>query len=145
MPLSINDGGVWKSATPYVNDGGTWKPVQVGYVNDGGAWKVFYSALAATYDIDASAAISGAGTAVTNAVTVSPIGGVSPFQYAWSYVSGDTFSVANPGPSPTANVTTFSTSLSTSQTKSAFYRCTITDANGSTAFVDVSVTAIETS
>lgn len=36
--VSVNVGGVWKSAQPFVNVGGVWKPA-VRYVNVGGVWK----------------------------------------------------------------------------------------------------------
>lgn len=36
--VSVNVGGVWKSAQPWVNVGGIWKPA-VRYVNVGGVWK----------------------------------------------------------------------------------------------------------
>lgn len=36
--VSVNVGGVWKNATPYVNVGGVWKQA-VQYVNVGGVWK----------------------------------------------------------------------------------------------------------
>lgn len=45
MTLSVNDGGTWRAASPYVNDGGTWKEVQELWVNDGGTWKRVFVAL----------------------------------------------------------------------------------------------------
>ena len=48
MTISVNDGGSWKNATPYVNDGGVWKPVQELWVNDGGTWKRVFTAIAFT-------------------------------------------------------------------------------------------------
>jgi hypothetical protein len=36
--VSVNVGGVWKNATPWVNVNGIWKPA-VRYVNVGGVWK----------------------------------------------------------------------------------------------------------
>lgn len=38
LPVQVNDGGTWKSATVYVNDQGTWKMADVS-VNDSGTWK----------------------------------------------------------------------------------------------------------
>jgi hypothetical protein len=145
MPISINDSGTWKNATPFVNDGGTWKPVQIGYVNDAGTWKIFYSAMTASKSGDASGGRLGAGSVTTNSVTVSPVGGIFPFSYAWTYQSGDVFTLSNPGPSTSAHTTTFTTTVALFQTKSAVYRCTITDSVGSTAFIDVTVTASENS
>lgn len=42
MTLHVNDGGVWKSSTPYVKDGGVWKAVQQLYVRDAGTWKLVF-------------------------------------------------------------------------------------------------------
>jgi hypothetical protein len=80
----------------------------------------------------------GSGAVTTNATTVTPTGGTGPYTYAWSLVSGDTFTVN----SPTAATTTFTTGLTTGQDKSAVYRCTVTDSllAEATATVGVSVT-----
>lgn len=37
-PMSVRDGGTWKTANPYVKDGGIWKPATP-HVKDGGIWK----------------------------------------------------------------------------------------------------------
>jgi hypothetical protein len=37
-PMSVRDGGTWKTASPYVNDGGIWKPATPN-IKDGGIWK----------------------------------------------------------------------------------------------------------
>jgi hypothetical protein len=78
-----------------------------------------------------------AGTVTTNSVTVTPSGGTSPYTYAWTKVSGDTFTVT----SPTAAATTFSVTLGSGGLASAIYRCTVTDDASATYTVDVSVLA----
>ena len=80
---------------------------------------------------------TGAGVVTTETTSASPYGLVFPYTYAWSKVSGDTFTISN----PTASFTAFSVSLTAGQTKSGTYRCTATDTNGATAFGDVSVYA----
>ena len=37
-PMSVRDGGVWKTASPFVRDGGIWKPATPS-TRDGGIWK----------------------------------------------------------------------------------------------------------
>jgi hypothetical protein len=60
----------------------------------------------------------------TNSVTVTPNGGVAPYSYAWTYVSGDAFTVL----SPTSATTAFrSTSAS-----EGVYKCTVTDSTPGT-------------
>lgn len=80
-----------------------------------------------------------ASSQTTSSVTVTPSGGVSPYTYAWSLVSGDTLTVN----SPTSATTTFTaSSLAYGEIRSALYRCTVTDSTSGTALtatVDVPV------
>lgn len=72
----------------------------------------------------------------TNSVTCVPTGGVGPYGYAWSYVSGDSFIVPVPGNAATA----FSrSSVPQGAFYSAVYRCVITDSTGQTAQAQVAV------
>jgi hypothetical protein len=82
---------------------------------------------------------SGPGTATTGSVTVTASGGTGPYTYAWTNVSGETFTVT----SPTAASTTFSITVAADDVKTAEYRCTVTDSLAATYAVDVSVTAFE--
>jgi len=84
---------------------------------------------------------SGPGADQTTAsTTVTVSGGVSPYTYAWTLVSGDTLTVN----SPTAATTTFTkTGLPPFGGVEATYRCTVTDSTGGTpltATADVFVT-----
>jgi hypothetical protein len=73
----------------------------------------------------------------TSSTTVTPSGGTAPYTYAWALLTGDTLTVN----SPTAATTTFTaTGLTSGQSKSATYRCTVTDSAALTATVDVSIT-----
>lgn len=79
-----------------------------------------------------------AGTVTTPSATAGVSGGTGPYTYAWSRVSGDTFTVT----SPTAATTTFSASVGVvNSTKIATYKCTVTDSLGVTGSdtVDVEV------
>lgn len=78
----------------------------------------------------------GSGAIGTDTITVTARGGAGGYTYSWARVSGDVFSIgsstaaatdfaADPGPPPS--------------TKSAVYRCTVTDAATDTVTVDVNV------
>jgi len=71
--------------------------------------------------------------------TVTPTGGVSPYTYAWTKVSGDTLTLSN----ASAATTNFSKNgISEWEFVSALYRCTVTDSSSPalTATADVDVT-----
>lgn len=76
----------------------------------------------------------------TASTTVTPTGGVSPYTYSWALLTGDTLTIT----SPTAASTTFSvTGLISGDSRTATYRCTVTDSTGGTpltATADVNVT-----
>jgi hypothetical protein len=82
---------------------------------------------------------SGAGTVTTGTVTVTASGGTGPYTYAWTNVSGDTFTPTI----PTGATTAFSITVAVDDVKTAQYRCTVTDSVAATYAVDVSVTAFE--
>lgn len=77
----------------------------------------------------------GSGSLTSSAVTGTAIGGTAPYTYAWTYVSGSSYTIN----SPASAATTFTTNLSATQLKSGVYRCTVTDAFLSTASADVTV------
>jgi hypothetical protein len=83
--------------------------------------------------------ITGSATSLTTAAsTVSPAGGTPSYSYAWARTSGSTAITIT---SPTAASTTFgATSLSAGESRTATFRCTVTDSLAATATVDVSVT-----
>jgi hypothetical protein len=83
----------------------------------------------------------GAGSVTTAIVTVTASGGTSPYTYAWTKVSGDTFTVT----APTGAATAFQITVAVAETKSAVYRCTVTDDVAATYTVDVGVGAAEIS
>jgi hypothetical protein len=77
------------------------------------------------------------GTVVTNSVTITPSGGVAPYTYAWSYVSGDNLTID----SPTSATTSFEGIVSgAAPDKVGTYKCRITDHVG-TIFDVTGVTA----
>lgn len=77
----------------------------------------------------------GTGTPSTNNVTASVSGGTAPYTYAWSYVSGDTFTTSN----PTSATTHWSKSVGINDIFTGVYKCTVTDSLGVTGFDTVGV------
>ncbi|MCR9194901.1 MAG: hypothetical protein NXH88_09230 [Hyphomonas sp.] len=81
---------------------------------------------------------AGSGSKTTGSVTVTPVGGVTPYTYAWTKKSGDDI----PADSASAATTTFTGSVTTGEYKFAVYTCTVTDSTGGTPLtttVDVGV------
>lgn len=149
MTINLKIGTTWKVvATPSVKIGGAWKTVTYIGVKVGGQWKTAYGSTTPpppALDVNMqNATVSGsrsnAGSVTSSAAVAVASGGTSPYTYAWTKVSGDTFTVT----SPTAASTTFSTSLTNGQTKSGVYRCTATDAASATAYDDVTVNTVST-
>jgi hypothetical protein len=84
-----------------------------------------------------------AATLTTASTTVTPSGGTAPYTYAWTFVSGDSFTIT----SASAATTTFSATLNEDEFVSGIYRCTVTDSTGGTpltATADVPVTITRT-
>jgi hypothetical protein len=109
--------------------------------------KVYYGAaelgtgnpLTVTTSLDQSTYVGSVSPQVTASVTITASGGVSPYSYAWTKVTGDTFTVT----SASSASTTFSTSANNqSEGEQAIYRCTVTDDDGNKASIDVGVLAI---
>lgn len=76
----------------------------------------------------ASFSISGAtATQTTGTCTCTAVGGVPGYTYAWTLVSGTGISAT----AASSNVTAFTaTGLTTGETRSAVFRCTVTDSAG---------------
>lgn len=97
---------------------------------------IFGSEMVVTvYPASVSGISFGAGTATSSSATVSVKGGIGPFTYAWTYVSGDTFTVT----SASAATTTFSKVVIPNGAYIGVYRCTVTPAAGLAKTVDVSI------
>lgn len=80
---------------------------------------------------------SGSATATSESTTVTATGGTPGYTYAWTRVSGSTDISAD---FASAATTTFSVvSMADGATKSAIFRCTVTDSTAATYTIDVSV------
>lgn len=80
-----------------------------------------------------------AGTITTDAITAAASGGTPGYTYAWTKVSGDSITAVS---ASTAATTFRGTSVTTGETRTAIFRCTVTDGAAATATVDVSVTIV---
>lgn len=79
----------------------------------------------------------GTGPFTTSGITITPGGGVGGYTYSWARQSGDaTISIS----SSTTATPTWSASGTQGTSKSAVWRCTVTDAALATTTVDVNVT-----
>ena len=78
--------------------------------------------------------ISGGGSATSSSATATASGGAGGYTYAWTRVSGDSYTIN----SSTSASTTFTTTLSNGQFKSGIYRCTVTSGSV-TASADIQV------
>jgi len=108
---------------------------------NGSAWKLVQS-FAPTMSLSVTPSVSGesyspsGGIIVSDAAFATPSGGVGPFTYAWTRVSGATLTVSTPNLASTS----FQANVPASATRNAVYRCTATDSLGTTAFADTAVT-----
>lgn len=138
MPMSVKIAGTWKTVTPFVRVAGVWKQV-VAYVRVGGVWKLVSALLSVsiapkpvsdTYTSDETSKIFGSAVAA-------PAGGVGPYTYAWTRLSGSTNLSAD---SPSNATTAFAgATLSHPSNYSAVFQCQVTDAFGATATDTVTV------
>lgn len=148
MSLSLKVSGLNQTVlTGWVKVSGTVRQVQSVWVKQSGiVWQV-YTSLTATASGNASS--SGTGFAAcgdpgtTNTVTVTPVGGVAPFTFAWARVGAAASSgpyIANTPTSATTNFSDPNNSVCQADAiRSETWRCTVTDSNSQTATVDVNV------
>ena len=108
---------------------------------NGSAWKLVQS-FAPTMTLSVTPSVSGESYSPSGGIIVSdtafaiPSGGIGPFSYAWTRVSGATLTVSTPNLASTS----FQANVPASATRNAVYRCTATDSLGTTAFADTAIT-----
>lgn len=121
MPINIS--GTWRDTKAWwVNVSGTWREGTGVFTKVAGVWRqeAFSAALSATLSPSIVSGFSlDPGPAISNPCTVTPVGGVPPYDFLWQKVGGDTVTVT----SPTSSVTTFSGFGLLSGT----YRCRVVD------------------
>lgn len=136
--IPVKVGGSWVSSLPSVRVSGAWQDVTEGWVKIAGTWTQFFARvfafLIAPVDVDGTR--SGAGSVTSSATAASVIGGVPAYTYAWTYISGNSFTIN----SPAAASTTFTTVLPAGVLRSGVYRLTVTDSLAASIFADITVT-----
>lgn len=136
MSALKNASGTKQFAGIHVRKAGVTKAADRASIRTASGLVVFYRSLASggtTSGISvAPTAVFGtvnstsSATVTSGAATVSVAGGVAPYTYAWSLVSGGPMAIT----APTAASTTFSTTLLPSNSRSAVFKCTVTDSAG---------------
>lgn len=126
--------------------GGSWKTVVGGYVKIGSNWHPFLgsgggASLTVTQTVGTiSGSRSDAGSVTSSSALGIVTNGTAAFTYAWTKVSGDTFTINT----ATAISTTFTTTLTNGQSKSGVYKLTVTDSLAATASANVTVNLTST-
>lgn len=145
--MKVSIGGVLKEvAAIKVAIGSTWKAVANTKAVVGGVWKAGETFTGGsggggdgggfTLGISPASAYGYSNTSpvTSESVTVTPTGGVAPFTYAWTKLSG-----SGSINSPTTATTTFNANVPDGDSLIGNYRCTATDAIGSFATADCDV------
>jgi hypothetical protein len=139
--VRVRADGAWRTVrSGRIRINNAWRQLTRAAVYHDGAWRqsaVFVEPLTlAAAPPFTDGIIIVPGTAATGNVTATPSGGLAPFTYAWTRISGAEASISNP-----ANATTsFSLFMATPGDLSTVFRCTVTDALGSTATADATAT-----
>lgn len=137
--MRVAIGGVFKTVDSIkISAGGVWKPVNSTRVSIGGVWKTGETfappiTLAITpATVRATGIGLGPDTLYTDPATAMPTGGAGPYTYAWTRLTG-----SGAATTPTAATTTFSALVPAGTIITGTFRCTVTDALGSTAIASV--------
>lgn len=138
MPISAKVSGTWRTATgPAVRVGGTWRPLAAAFVRVSGTWRQVFTAVGPLIASLDQSSLTGSGTGDgpfnTGNVNVSVSGGVTPYVFLWEYVSGDGFGNVHPNDGNLASVY-FIGNATAPTTKSAVWRCKVTDNVGTIAY-----------
>lgn len=138
MAFQILDaGGVLRTITGgKIRDGATLRTLRSIQIMDGATLRtvaIFANALTvAANDITAL----GISSTVSGTSTATPTGGLAPFTYAWSRLTG-TATVTSGG--TTASATISEAGLAIDENRLSTFRVTVTDSSGQTATDDIAV------
>lgn len=110
---------------PYIKTSGAWTPVLSMWVKTGGTWTLTWSGFTASASPTTMGGLGSSSTVLSDgAITASASGGVGPFTYSWTQVSGDAISAAAPF---NANSFFRATAMGAGETRIAVYKCVVTD------------------
>jgi predicted phage tail protein len=137
MALQQFRNGAWHPITTlYAYRSGAWQRLKTLKTYRGGAWQlvgIFTPPLTLAAN---NVGVSGYNSVETGSSTATPSGGLGPYSYAWSKVSGDTMTVSSP---TTAGTGFGSPTMAPGGYSSAVYQCTCTDSAGQVASTTISV------
>ena len=143
MPMQGRIGGAWRTPTAckaYV--GGQYRSIKAIKAFVDGSWRdvANFTTGGGTITLTASASSvtrTGFNSSIqAGPVLVTPAGGQSPYTYAWTRESGALISATSAN---SAQTYFRASNMSELEERNAVFRCTCTDAFGSTATADVSV------
>jgi len=140
MTMKVRDaGGVLRTITRCrVRDGQTLRNIIRMKVMDGDSNLQTVATFAQPLTLNANGVgASGFDSVQTGSSTATPSGGLGPYSYSWTKVSGTTMTLSGAN---TATAGFTSPTLSPGQIVEAVYRCTCTDSSGQTATADIGVT-----
>lgn len=126
MPaIYVKTGGAFEPVLqPYVKDGGSWEPVLNAWTKTAGAWELIWTGFTVAATPASETVETDLPTVSSSLFTATPTGGVGPFTYAWSKVSGDSIVITT----PTLQTTRFQANTMTSgSSRSAVFECAVTD------------------
>jgi hypothetical protein len=138
--MKIRVGGAFEDVTSgQVRIAGAWRRLTGAKAYISGAWKDVASFLQPlTLDVSPSsdrAIVVPSAFADTIPITATPTGGLGPYTYAWTRVSGSTGAAL----SPTSATSQFRAFITSVGEFTSTFLCTVTDANGNTATDNVEV------
>lgn len=125
MSIKRRLSGAWVVAVTKRRLSGAWVTVATIKRMVSGAWVVVQSGtLTASFNPDPVSDSLPNGTAHSVACTITPAGGVGPYTYAWSWLSGGATITINNGTTATA---TFTAAGATNLEKTGTAKCIVTD------------------
>lgn len=135
MPIFEKVSGTYKPLAMYEKVGGVWKQIQL-YQNVSGVWKLLTASPISVSGVSASGSVTdtNASTLVTSSAAASTVsGGIPPYTYLWTYVSGDvSIACSNANiVNPTFSSTISGVPIHDSITKTAVWNLLVTDGLGS--------------